>query len=66
MKEASLDAIHAIMEAFLFLFEIGSVFLEIMEAVLLAERSETKEKDSRHGEELNEAVFTLQSISNQT
>ena len=56
--------IHAIMEAFLFLFERGSIFLKIIEAVLLTEGSEAEEKDSRHGEELYEAVFTFQCISN--
>lgn len=63
MKEAALDVIHTIMKAFLFVFERGIIFFKIMKAVLLGKRSEAKKENSRHDEELYEAVFTLQSIS---
>lgn len=54
--------LNSILKAFLLFSEGRGVFLEVVEAVLLTQRSDAQEEYSCHGEELNEAVLPLHCI----
>nr|GLL35273.1 hypothetical protein Itr_chr09CG09270 [Ipomoea trifida] len=54
--------IHAFSKSFLLFFQRLHVLLEIVDSVLLAQRTHAQEKNSGHREELNEAVLSLHCV----
>jgi len=64
--EGGLNVVDAIGERELLIAKCGGVFLKVMDAVLLAQRPDAEKKDTRHGEELDEAVLLLHGVPEKT